>query len=158
MPFEYRARRIIEFAETDMAGVMHFANFFRHMEATEHAFLFSLGYCMHRQEGALTWGWPRVEATCTYVAPLKYGDTAEIHLLVAAMTEKSVTYSFAFDAVDRWHETDFQRRRCAIGRLTAVYVTNDNSEQQWKSQTIPDEIAALLEVAPKELLDLHLER
>ena len=43
MPYEFKLTRRIEFAETDMAGIVHFSNFFRMMEATEHAFFRSLG-------------------------------------------------------------------------------------------------------------------
>ena len=38
MPSEFKHTRRIEFAETDMAGIVHFANFFRMMETTEHEF------------------------------------------------------------------------------------------------------------------------
>ena len=43
MPYEFKHIRRVEFAETDMAGIVHFSNFFRMMEATEHAFFRSLG-------------------------------------------------------------------------------------------------------------------
>jgi acyl-CoA thioesterase FadM len=39
MASEYRSQRRVEFAETDMAGVAHFSNFFRYMEMAEHEFL-----------------------------------------------------------------------------------------------------------------------
>ena len=45
-----RRQRTVEFAETDMAGIVHFSNFFRWMEATEHAFFRSLGFTLHHQE------------------------------------------------------------------------------------------------------------
>ena len=47
MAYEYKMTRRIEFAETDMAGIVHFSNFFRMMEATEHAFFRSLGLSIH---------------------------------------------------------------------------------------------------------------
>ena len=49
--FEFKLTRRIEFAETDMAGIVHFANFFRMMEATEHAFFRSLGF-FHPRSGS----------------------------------------------------------------------------------------------------------
>ncbi|NBV85427.1 MAG: acyl-CoA thioesterase, partial [Verrucomicrobia bacterium] len=33
MSFEFVQQRRVEFAETDMAGIVHFANFFRWMES-----------------------------------------------------------------------------------------------------------------------------
>ena len=35
--------RQVQFAETDMAGVLHFSNYFRLMEEVEHAWWRSLG-------------------------------------------------------------------------------------------------------------------
>jgi acyl-CoA thioester hydrolase len=43
MAFEYKVRRRVEFSETDMAGIVHYSNFFRYMEAAEHEFFRSLG-------------------------------------------------------------------------------------------------------------------
>ena len=42
MAYEFKLTRHVDFAETDMAGIMHFSNFFRFMEATETAFFRSL--------------------------------------------------------------------------------------------------------------------
>ena len=39
--FVYHRR--VTFAETDMAGIVHFSNFYRYMEEAEHAFLRSRG-------------------------------------------------------------------------------------------------------------------
>ena len=46
----FRTTRRIEFADTDMAGIVHFANFFRFMEAAEVEFLRARGVSV-----ALTW-------------------------------------------------------------------------------------------------------
>src|SRR5213078_989612 len=43
MPAVFRTTRRVEFADTDMAGIVHFANFFRYMESAEHEFLRSHG-------------------------------------------------------------------------------------------------------------------
>ena len=59
MPYEYAIVREVEFADTDMAGIMHFSNFFRYMEAAEHGFFRSLGFSIHRS-GPDPLGWPRV--------------------------------------------------------------------------------------------------
>ena len=44
MPYEFKAVRRVEFSDTDMAGIVHFANFFRYMETAEHGFYRSLGF------------------------------------------------------------------------------------------------------------------
>ena len=39
MKYHFQYLRTIKFADTDMAGIAHFSNFFRWMEEAEHAFL-----------------------------------------------------------------------------------------------------------------------
>ena len=39
MSTSFRVQRRIEFCDTDMAGIVHFANFFRFMESAEVEFL-----------------------------------------------------------------------------------------------------------------------
>src|SRR4051812_33488771 len=69
----YVHRELVQFSDTDMAGIMHFANFFRFMERAEHAFFRSLGFSVMdsqvpREERV---GWPRIHASCDYIAPLR---------------------------------------------------------------------------------------
>src|SRR3954466_12985623 len=96
MPYEFKLTRRVEFAETDMAGIVYFSNFFRMMEATEHAFFRSLGHTIHGHEGGTTTGWPRVSAKCDYRAPLRFEEEGEIHLLVAEVRSRSIRYQFIF--------------------------------------------------------------
>src|SRR5882757_7907897 len=99
MPYEFKLTRRVEFAETDMAGIVHFANFFRMMEATEHAFFRSIGLSIHSHVAGATTGWPRVSATCDYRAPLRFEEEVEIHLLVAEVRSRSIRYAFIFRRV-----------------------------------------------------------
>ena len=43
----FEIQRHVEFYETDMAGIVHFSNFFRYMETCEHAFVRSLDHELH---------------------------------------------------------------------------------------------------------------
>ena len=47
MPYEFTFTCRIEFAETDLAGIVHFANFYKMMENAEHAFFRSMGFIVH---------------------------------------------------------------------------------------------------------------
>ena len=58
----FRVKRIVEFADTDMAGIVHFAQFFNYMEAAEHAFFRSLGISVVTRQVDPPVGWPRVHA------------------------------------------------------------------------------------------------
>ena len=71
MTFEFTTKRRIHFAETDLAGIVHFSNYFRYMEVAEHEFLRSLGISVHAEIDGRLVGWPRVRAECSYRAPLE---------------------------------------------------------------------------------------
>ena len=43
MGYEFKAQRRVEFSDTDMAGIMHFSNFFKFMEVAETDFLTARG-------------------------------------------------------------------------------------------------------------------
>ena len=43
MTAQFVTTRRVEFADTDMAGIIHFANYYRYMEEAEHTFIRSLG-------------------------------------------------------------------------------------------------------------------
>src|SRR5208283_4279712 len=96
MPFEFRSRQRVEFADTDMAGIVHFSNFFRYMERVEHEFLRSLGLSVHGVNGEDLVSWPRVSAECKFRAPLSFEDELDVRLLVREKRSKSVTYEFRF--------------------------------------------------------------
>src|SRR5215813_12966366 len=98
MSCEYRIVREIEFSDTDMAGIMHFSNFFRFMEAAEHAFFRSLGFSIH-PAGPDAVHWPRVHAGMDFSYPLHFEDSVEIRLLVREKRERSLIYSFIFRKV-----------------------------------------------------------
>jgi len=99
MPSEFRLRRRVEFAETDLAGIMHFSNYFRYMEAAEHAFFRSLGFSIHSVGADRVIGWPRVRAECEYRRPLRFEDEVEIHLMVREKQSRSLVYEFVFRKV-----------------------------------------------------------
>ncbi|MFO0964554.1 MAG: thioesterase family protein [Gemmataceae bacterium] len=107
----FRVQRRVEFCDTDMAGIVHFANFFRYMEFAEVAFLRSLGLNVKMEADGRKIGFPRVSATCDYIRPARFEDVLDISLRVDRLGEKSVTYAI-----------DFQRGPDLIarGKVTSV--------------------------------------
>ena len=137
---EFTITRRVEFSETDAAGIVHFANFYRYMEYAEHAFFRSLGHSIVNP--ALGVGWPRVHCNCDYKHPLMFEDEVEIHMLISAKTSKTMSYQFRF----RKDGTEVAR-----GNVTVVCVRR-NEAGIMKSTRIPSEIADLFEVAPADKL------
>ncbi len=110
MPF--RTTRIVEFGDTDMAGIVHFANFFRFMEAAEHAFLRSLGLSVVMEIDGGKYGLPRVSAACDYLHPARFGEVLTVEVTVVKLGRSSVNYAFDFTRGDT---------PIARGRVTAVF-------------------------------------
>ncbi len=112
MTAQFITTRRVEFADTDMAGIIHFANYYRYMEEAEHAFYRSLGLSiMQSQPDGSVIGWPRVSASCSFEAPAYFEDALEVRLNVVRKGIKSLNYEIEF-----WRgET-----RLAHGRLKTV--------------------------------------
>ena len=50
MAYEFKMVRVVEFNETDMACIVHYANYFHYMEAAEQAFFRSMGFSIWSKE------------------------------------------------------------------------------------------------------------
>lgn len=146
MPYEFKARRMVEFNDTDMAGIMHYSNFFRFMETAEHGFYRSLGFSVANNALDPRVGWPRVHASCDFRRPLRFEDVVEIHLLVTEKKSKALSYQFRFNKI-----LGESREEAARGALTVVCVIH-GADGVMKSAPIPAEIAARIELAPPEIL------
>lgn len=97
MPSQFLYTRQVAFAETDMAGIVHFANFYRYMEEAEHAFFRSVGRSIsERQDDGTIIGWPRVSAACNFKAPVYYEDVIEVRVIVDRIGVKSLTLRYEF--------------------------------------------------------------
>ena len=98
---EFRTTRRVEFADTDMGNLVHFSRFFVFMETAEHEFLASLGATVHFEHEGRAIGWPRLEASCRYISPARYGDELEIALRVARKGRRAMTYDVSFHIAGR---------------------------------------------------------
>lgn len=107
----FQTSRRIEFCDTDMAGIVHFANFFRFMESAEVEFLRSRGLSVRLHWQGEEIGFPRVSATCDYLSPAFFEDVLDVMVTLEKLGSKSATYRF-----------DFSRQGTPIarGRVTSV--------------------------------------
>ncbi len=144
---EYRTRRRIEFADTDMAGIVHFARFFAFMETVEHEFLRSLGTPVHFDLDGHEVGWPRIAASCEYRSPAKFGDVLDIHLTVVRKGRRAMTYGFLFTCGDRL---------VAEGQISSIFCSlpwkpalGDSADHKPQPLAIPSFLADQIEEAPK---------
>jgi YbgC/YbaW family acyl-CoA thioester hydrolase len=135
MPF--RTTRRIEFADTDMAGIVHFANFFRFMEAAEVEFLRARGLSVTLPWDGLRIGFPRVAASCDYLKPARFEDLLDVTVRLARIGRKSVTYAFEFSK---------DGEVLARGQVSSV-CCRVQDDHQLESIDIPPRYRELLEAA-----------
>jgi YbgC/YbaW family acyl-CoA thioester hydrolase len=96
MAITFRATRRVEFGDTDMAGIMHFARFFNMMEEVEHEFMRSRGLSVVMSHEGRRIGWPRVAAQCDFLLPVFFEDVLDIHLTLGRIGNKSLTFATEF--------------------------------------------------------------
>ena len=122
----------MHWVDTDIAGVMHFSNFFRYFEACEEEFYRSISLpftAIREKYGVML---PRVEAHCQYKAACRFDDSIDVTLRVREVAEKTITY-------------DFQVIRQADRKLAAEgYVKCIAVNSKWKAIPLPSEVAETL--------------
>jgi acyl-CoA thioester hydrolase len=146
MSYEFEVTRRVEFSETDLAGIMHFSNFFRFMESAEHAFFRSLGFSVAHSRDGLEVCLPRVHAECDYTAPLRFEDEVRVRLLVERKSARSLTYQFRFSRLNGSGAAEVAR-----GRLTVASVERQ-ADGSLKAVPLPKVIADKIQQAPAQML------
>ena len=134
MPELFHTSRMVEFSDTDMAGIMHFSAFFRYMEAAEHELLRSMGFSVYSEIDGDVVSFPRVAAKCEFHSPARCEDVLDIDVAVRRVGTKSVTYGFAFSQ---------KGRDVATGEMTSVCCRVPHGEPP-VSIPIPNAVAAKL--------------
>ena len=130
---EFVLKRRVQFAETDLAGVLHFSNYYRMMEEAECAFWRSLGKSVLDTDPDAKVGWPRVASSCTYLAPVRFEDELELALSIVEVGTTSVTWA-----------VEFRRggKPVAQGRMTSVCCAMTGGE--FGPTPIPDGVRSIL--------------
>ena len=86
----FRYARRVQFGETDMAGIVHFAWMFRYMEEAEHAAWRAAGLSIAGTTSDL--GWPRVAASFDFRSPLRFEDEFEVSVRLVEVGTRSLQY------------------------------------------------------------------
>ncbi len=130
----FQTSRTVQFSETDLAGVMHFSNYFRWMEDAEHAFLRAKGLQPLTTVGESTIGWPRVQCACEFRKPLRFGDAVDLSLRVIRVGDRSIEYS-----------VDFAVNDMVAARGTVTVACCEMGQGTLRAAAIPRDFRSLLE-------------
>ena len=126
-------QRRVAFHESDAAGIVHFANFFRYVEEAEQALWRQQGTALLTITDQHWQGWPKVQAHAIYKHPAQVDDELSVALLLNARSQRSLQWE--------WHiwRADML---LAAGLLNTVCVTKDQ-HGRIGSAAIPSEALAL---------------
>ena len=130
-PFAFAIRQRVRFGETDMQGVVYYANYLLYAEIGRHALLRHLGLTfgdLHRRGFDFTIG----EARVRYRAPLRYDDEYDVRTRVAQIRRASWAFEYGIDRADGTRCADASTVQVLIDRAT------------FKPASIPDDLRALL--------------
>ena len=132
---EFRHKRRVEFADTDLAGIVHFSAIFRYMEEAEHAMWREAGLSIADRDSHLSW--PRVSAACEFRNPLFFEDEFEVWVRLAAARTRALDYEFTIVR----GETVI-----AVGTMTSVCVRK-NPEGRMRATEVPEQVLTRLRAA-----------
>ena len=111
MSSEFRYQRRVQFAETDLAGIVHFSEMFRNMEEAEHAMWRAAGLTIAERGSDL--GWPRLNAALEFRNPLRFEEEFEVWARIAELKTRTIEYEFTLVR---------GQTVIAVGTMTAVCV------------------------------------
>ncbi len=111
---EFRYRRQVQFADTDLAGVVHFSWIARYMEEAEHAMWREAGLSIAPPVGTVRY--PRVALSIEFTAPLRFEDEFEDVVRITSMSRRSIRYA---------HEMSCRGTLVATGTMTVVCVESE---------------------------------
>jgi acyl-CoA thioester hydrolase len=132
-PFAYRQR--VRFGETDMQGVVYYANYLLFAEVGRVAYLRAMGVVYERDMLADGVDFTIGEARVRYHAPLRFDDEYDIRVRVGEMRHSSWTFEYAIDRADGTHCADASTIQVMLDRKTG------------RPTRIPDTLRQILENA-----------
>jgi len=132
-PFAYRQR--VRFGETDMQGVVYYANYLLFAEVGRVAYLRELGIDYKRDLIASGVDFTIGEASVRYQAPLRFDDEYDIRVRVGEIRGSSWAFEYAFDRADG--------QRCAVGSTVQVII----DPKTGRAARIPAGLRGVLEAA-----------
>lgn len=125
----------MQFAETDLAGIVHFSWMFRYMEEAEHALWRAAGLSVSMPGAAVVW--PRVAATFDYRNPLRFEDEFDVSVRIDEVTRRTVRFAFTLERGDT---------PIGSGTLTAAAASR-NGDGVMQSIAVPTDIVERLQNA-----------
>ena len=118
MEFPFAHRQRVRFGETDLQGVVYYANYLLFAEVGRIAFLRQLGVVYERDLLGHDVDFTIGEARVRYQAPLRFDEEYDIKVRVGEIRHSSWTFEYAIDRADGLHCADASTIQVMIDRKT----------------------------------------
>ena len=118
MDFPFAHRQRVRFGETDLQGVVYYANYLLFAEIGRIAYLRELGIVYDRDMLAHGVDFTIGEARVRYQAPLRFDDEYDIKVRVGEIRHSSWTFEYAIDRADGLHCADVSTIQVMIDRTS----------------------------------------
>jgi acyl-CoA thioester hydrolase len=125
----------VRFGETDLQGVVYYANYLLFAEVGRVAYLRALGIVYERDMVERDVDFTIGEARVRYHAPLRFDDEYDIKVKVGELRHSSWTFEYAIDRADGTHCADASTIQVMVDRKTG------------RATRIPAELRQVLETA-----------
>src|SRR5712691_6128228 len=133
--FPFAQRQRVRFGETDLQGVVYYANYLLFAEVGRVAYLRELGIVYERDLRAKGIDFTIGEARVRYHAPLRFDDEYDIKVRVGELRHSSWSFDYAIDRADGQHCADASTIQVMIDRASG------------RAARIPEELRRVLEAA-----------
>ena len=118
MSFSFAHRQRVRFGETDLQGVVYYANYLLFAEVGRIAYLRELGVVYDRDLLAHGVDFTIGEARVRYHAPLRFDDEYDIKVRVGEIRHSSWAFEYAVDRADGTHCADASTIQVMLDRST----------------------------------------
>ena len=118
MDFPFAHRQRVRFGETDLQGVVYYANYLLFAEVGRVAYLRELGVVYERDLLAHGVDFTIGEARVRYHAPLRFDDEYDIKVRVGEIRHSSWAFEYAIDRADGTHCADASTIQVMLDRST----------------------------------------
>ena len=135
MSLTFAHRQRVRFGETDLQGVVYYANYLVYAEVGRVAYMRHLGILYERDLIARGVDFTIGEAMVRYRAPLRFDDEFDIKVRVGEIRHSSWAFEYAIERADGLHCAD----------MTTVQVMIDHAT--FRATRIPEDLRATLEGA-----------
>lgn len=135
MGFPFAHRQRVRFGETDLQGVVYYANYLLYAEVGRVAYLRHLGILYERDLTARGVDFTIGEALVRYRAPLRFDDEFDIRVGVGEIRQSSWSFEYEVERADGLP--------CASMSTVQVIIDRDT----FKATRIPAELREILERA-----------